>query len=113
MCVCVPFRDPAPKTRRSMAWLGTHELQEGSLKYVGIKNFVIHREYQRWGDGYKHDIALVRLRTKVSFSEGFRPVQLASKTDSFGPSSECFITGWGNVNKGGAFTERHTERPEC
>lgn len=93
-------RDPVPSAYESMAFLGAHDLQEAAAYYRGIKYFIIHPKYQRWNGGYKHDIALARLKNKVSFSAVVKQVNLPSSTDTFGPSSECFITGWGNMDKG-------------
>lgn len=93
-----------------MAWLGTHELEDESPKYVGIEYFIRHPGYQRWNGGYRSDIALVRLKKPVDFTEKIKPVKLASSSDTFGPSSECFITGWGNVSRGGTFKKLQIDR---
>lgn len=90
-------RNPPPTAKASMAWLGTHDLQDSSAMYLGIKYFVVNPKYERWNGGCKHDIALVRLKRKVNFMKGVQPVKLPSSSDTFGPSSECFITGWGNT----------------
>lgn len=105
--LCVSSRDPVPSASESMAFLGAHDLQEASAYYKGIKYFIIHPKYQRWNGGYKNDIALARLQTKVG--DMVKPVKLPSSTDTFGPSSECFITGWGNVDKGGMSKKLQTE----
>lgn len=107
LVLCVSSRNPVPSASKSMAFLGAHDLQEASAYYKGIEYFMIHPNYQRWNGGYKHDIALVRLKTKVG--NMVKPVKLPSSTDTFGPSSECFITGWGNVDKGGMSKKLQTE----
>lgn len=102
LCLC-PFRNPQPKASRSMVWIGSYNLQDASVRYLGIEFFIPHSRYNRWGSGFKSDIALVKLKKKVRFSREVGPVTLPSSTDTFGPSSECLITGWGNIRKGGTF----------
>lgn len=86
-----------------MVWLGSYNLVERSVRYLGIEFFIPHLNYGRWGSGFRNDIALVKLKKKVSFSGQVSPATLPSSTDTFGPSSECWITGWGNVQKDGTF----------
>lgn len=93
-----------------MVWLGTHDLQDKSAAYVGIKHFISHPGYRHWNDGYRHNIALVKLMKNVTFTEEVKPVTLPSSTDTFGPSSECFITGWGNVGRGGTSNKLQIDR---
>lgn len=89
-----------------MAWFGTHSLEDKSAAYVGISEFVRHRSYQRSNGGYRNDIALVRLKRKIQIPQEAKAVELPSSTDTFGPSSECFIMGWGNVDQGGTSIDR-------
>lgn len=106
----VSLRNPVPTAKRSMAWLGTHDLEDKSDAYLGITYFIRHPRYQRWNDGYRHDIALVRLKRKVDFNKNVQPVKLPGSTDTFGPTSECFITGWGNVDRGGTSEQLQIDR---
>ncbi|KAG7221973.1 hypothetical protein INR49_028256 [Caranx melampygus] len=89
--------DPSlqPDPSRSMAWVGTHSLQKESARYLGIVYVIPHRNYRAVGKGYLNDIALIKLKKKLRFSQSVRPVSLPSVDDTFGPSSECWITGWG------------------
>lgn len=102
------FRNPAPLSSRSVASLGTYDLQRESARYMAIQYFITHPEYRGWNGGYRHDVALVRLKKKVVFSELVQPVKLPSSNDTFGPSSECFITGWGFAQEGG--TSKHCKQ---
>ncbi|XP_018518341.1 tryptase-2 [Lates calcarifer] len=88
-----------PNYRRSMVWVGSHKLQKGSARYMAIYSAVLHPQYQAVGNGYVNDIALIKLTKKLTFSDDVRPVSLPSVDDTFGSSSECWITGWGNVEK--------------
>ncbi|XP_068606455.1 tryptase-2-like [Brachionichthys hirsutus] len=88
------------KVARSMAWVGTSDLQKASVRYMGILYVVSHPHYKAQGGGYVNDIALVRLKKKLRFSERVGPVGLPSGSDAFGSSSECWITGWGDIGTG-------------
>lgn len=106
LCLCVFFRDPRPTERRSMAWFRTHNLEDDSEAYVGIAEFKPHSGYQRLSGVYRDDIALVKLKRKIVIPREAQTVELASSTDTFDPSSECFILGWGNVGPGGTSNNR-------
>lgn len=90
-----------PDWIRSMAWVGTHSLQKGSARYRGIVFAILHPNYRAVGNGYINDIALIKLDKKLAFTQSVGPVNLPSVDDTFGPSSECWITGWGNTGNGG------------
>uniref|UniRef100_A0A3B4ZRA5 Peptidase S1 domain-containing protein n=1 Tax=Stegastes partitus TaxID=144197 RepID=A0A3B4ZRA5_9TELE len=89
-----------PSLRRSMVWVGTLALQKGSARYMGIDTVVTHPYYRALGNGYVNDIALVKLKKRVTFSKTVAPVKLPSVDDTFDSSSECWITGWGEVKTG-------------
>uniref|UniRef100_A0A3B4VNK3 Tryptase-2-like n=1 Tax=Seriola dumerili TaxID=41447 RepID=A0A3B4VNK3_SERDU len=93
-------RSDKPNLARSMAWVGTHSLQKGSARYLGIYAIIPEPKYRAVGNGFVNDIALVKLKKKLTFSDSIRPVTLPSVDDTFGPSSECWITGWGNIGTG-------------
>lgn len=97
------LRQLEPNAGRSMAWVGSYSLQKASVRYMGIYQAITHPEYQAVGGGYRNDIALVKLKKKLQFSATVAPVKLPSSTDTFGPSSECWITGWGYVGTTGTF----------
>ncbi|XP_026181590.1 tryptase-like [Mastacembelus armatus] len=86
-----------PNYRRSMAWVGSHSLQKASARYMGIYPAIRHPRYQSLGGRYINDIALVKLKKNIQFSNHVRPVSLPSVDDSFDSSSECWITGWGYI----------------
>uniref|UniRef100_A0A3B4H8Z9 Tryptase-2-like n=1 Tax=Pundamilia nyererei TaxID=303518 RepID=A0A3B4H8Z9_9CICH len=70
-------------------------LQKAAHRYMGIANIV---PYQHLGNSnYENDIALIKLRKPITFSKDVAPVALPDKDDTFGPSSECWMTGWGEV----------------
>lgn len=92
--------DPSdrPLENFSFARLGTHALKGPSEVYCGISHFIPHPKYN--ADEYQNDIALLKLDKKVSFSLLVSPVALPAGEDSFSPSSECWVTGWGNIDEG-------------
>ncbi|XP_041634175.1 tryptase-2-like [Cheilinus undulatus] len=90
-------KDPRPDVTRSMAWVGSHDLQKASARYMGIEFDMPHPGYRAVGNGYINDLSLVKLKKTITFSQLVKPIRLPRATDSFDSSSECWITGWGNV----------------
>ncbi|KAE8283558.1 Tryptase alpha/beta-1 [Larimichthys crocea] len=86
-----------PNWRRSFVSVGSHSLTKASARYMGIDTVMTHREYQAQSGGYVNDIALVKLKKKLTFSPDVASVTLPSIDDTFGSSSECWIAGWGNI----------------
>ncbi|XP_026214578.1 tryptase-2-like isoform X2 [Anabas testudineus] len=87
-----------PNLRRSMVWAGSHELQKGFHQYMGIRTVVMHSQYGKQGNRYINDIALVKLTKPLKLSDNIKALKLPSNSDNFSPSSECWITGWGNTD---------------
>ncbi|XP_041719777.1 tryptase delta isoform X2 [Coregonus clupeaformis] len=93
---CVdPNDNPIPD--RSYVRLGIHSLNEPSVFRRTISRIVSHPQYKKQRSELLHDIALVKLSIKVSFSSLVEPMSLPKPSDAFGPKSECWIAGWGNV----------------
>ncbi|CAJ1075628.1 tryptase-2-like [Xyrichtys novacula] len=90
-------RDPKPDPLRSSAWLGSHDLQKASVRYMAIVFYMLHPQYQAVSNGYVNDLALVKLKKKAELSRLVAPVSLPGPGDTFDSSSECWITGWGNI----------------
>ncbi|TDH03465.1 hypothetical protein EPR50_G00163800 [Perca flavescens] len=88
-------RHPAPVWRRSFAYVNSLNLQKDQARFIEIVTAVDHPEYR--AKEYGHDITLIKLKKKVDFTKMAGKVNLPSADDNFGPSSECWITGWGNV----------------
>nr|XP_020463957.1 tryptase-2-like [Monopterus albus] len=91
---------PPPSEHRSMVWVGSHSLQRKSEKYMNIGSCILGPGYYRHSSYYVNDIALVKLRKKIKFKENVQAVNLPTTEDTFGPSSECWIIGWGHVENG-------------
>ncbi|XP_031681817.1 tryptase [Oncorhynchus kisutch] len=93
---CVdPNDNPIPD--RSFIRLGTHSLNEPSVFYRSISRIVSHPQYQKQCLALLHDIALVKMSKKVSFSSLVKPMSLPKPSDTFDSRSKCFVAGWGDV----------------
>uniref|UniRef100_A0A8C7VP37 Peptidase S1 domain-containing protein n=1 Tax=Oncorhynchus mykiss TaxID=8022 RepID=A0A8C7VP37_ONCMY len=102
---CVdPNDNPIPD--RFSIRLGTHSLNELSVFYRSISRIVSHPQYQRFD--LLHDIALVKMREKVSFSTLVKNISLPNPSDNFGPGSKCFVAGWCNVGNYGKLSGNWT-----
>ncbi|XP_020341777.2 tryptase-2 isoform X1 [Oncorhynchus kisutch] len=84
-----PIRD------NSFIRLGTNSLNEPSVFYRTISRIVSHPQYQRLAQ--LHNIALVKMSEKVSFSSLVKPMPLPKPSDAFRPRLKCFVAGWGEV----------------
>ncbi|XP_074511107.1 tryptase-2-like [Sebastes fasciatus] len=85
-------REPAPLWRRSFVAVGLDKLQKAGSRYMEISTVMSNPDYNRVT--YINDIALVKLKKTVRFEKNVAPVSL-DRADTFGPSSECWIVGWG------------------
>lgn len=95
MCVCLGSN---PDPHRSFVVVGAHELHKKAEQYMAITHFLPHTGYRDLGNGhYINDIALIRLKKSIDYKKEVEKVSLPTIDDTFGPSSECWITGWGDV----------------
>jgi len=67
--------------------------QEHSQYFPKIST-VIHEKYSH-RDGYDSDIALIKLRTPLTFNDYVQPVCLPSTPIPVG--TNCVVTGWGDT----------------
>ncbi|XP_071397026.1 tryptase-2-like [Centroberyx affinis] len=81
---------------KSMAWLGSNALR-GFSRFRRLGNIITHNDFQ--SNGNLNNIALVKMTKKVVFTPVIAPVNLITTQDSFDSTSECWITGWGDVGK--------------
>uniref|UniRef100_A0A3P8TV92 Peptidase S1 domain-containing protein n=1 Tax=Amphiprion percula TaxID=161767 RepID=A0A3P8TV92_AMPPE len=86
-----------PDFRQSMVWIGTHALQKTSVRYMAIDAVILHPHFHSLSNGFANDIALIKLKKTVMFSQRVAPVLLASPDDVLGSSSDCWIIGWGQI----------------
>ncbi len=71
-----------------------------SSQKLHVEKIKVHEDYQ-YGFGYKHDIALLKLKPSAILGENVGLVNLPDKNVALVPGKECFITGWGAISSGG------------
>uniref|UniRef100_A0AAZ3QQ84 trypsin n=1 Tax=Oncorhynchus tshawytscha TaxID=74940 RepID=A0AAZ3QQ84_ONCTS len=99
---CVdPNDNPIPDN--SFIRLGTHSLNEPSVFYRTISRIVSHPQYQKQRLAVLHDIALVKMSEKVSYSSLVKPMSLPKPSATFDSRSKCFVAGWGDVGNNGEY----------
>lgn len=64
-----------------------------------VELIITHPDYNK--ETFNYDIALMKLSAPVTFTEYIRPICLSSSTSSFHNATDCWASGWGNVNQGG------------
>ncbi|KAM6965973.1 tryptase-2-like [Tautogolabrus adspersus] len=94
--------EPKPNYHRCQAWVGAQDLDKGGARYMFIESHMSHPRYKVIGSGFVNDLAMVKLKKEIKFSSSklVAPVKLPSPDDTFDSTSECWITGWGNVGNG-------------
>ncbi|XP_051771647.1 tryptase-like [Ctenopharyngodon idella] len=63
-----------------------------------VKLIIKHPSYNRHTSN--NDIALLKLRSPVTFTDYIRPVCLAADGSVFNNGTDSWITGWGNIDEG-------------
>uniref|UniRef100_A0A8C0WW90 Peptidase S1 domain-containing protein n=1 Tax=Castor canadensis TaxID=51338 RepID=A0A8C0WW90_CASCN len=82
--------------------LGAWQLENPGpgAKQVGVAWVLPHPTYS-WKEAASADIALVRLKTPILFSERILPICLPDSSVRLPPNTECWIAGWGSIHDGG------------
>ncbi|XP_039991608.1 tryptase [Xiphias gladius] len=62
-----------------------------------VSQIIVHPDYNN--TYLNNDIALMKLRSPVAFTDYIRPVCLASSASQFYNSTPCWATGWGRLGK--------------
>ncbi|KAL0993625.1 hypothetical protein UPYG_G00110730 [Umbra pygmaea] len=89
---------------QSYVLLGLHSLQEieeledPDVVVRSMSKIVVHPDYDT--NNMFNDIALVKLNHSACLSHLILPVKLPGPQDIFGHESECWVTGWGNIDMG-------------
>ncbi|XP_043927886.1 transmembrane protease serine 2 [Protopterus annectens] len=68
-----------------------------------VQKIIIHKDYNSASKDY--DVALMKLRTPLQFTDSIKPVCLPNAEQVFASSQSCWISGWGSTFSGGAGTE--------
>ncbi|CAK7293589.1 Serine protease 44 [Vulpes lagopus] len=80
--------------------LGDNLLQPHSetALVVPVEDILCHRFFD--DKTLRHDIALVFLASSVNYSSSIRPVSLPRRVLQVEARTECWVTGWGHLEKG-------------
>ena len=73
----------------------------GSEQDFGIKKIYFHHEYNSVTN-YNYDVALIHLDRPAILMNGVGLVCLPDDNIEFSPGADCWITGWGTLQPGGA-----------
>ncbi|KFO23866.1 brain-specific serine protease 4 isoform X4 [Fukomys damarensis] len=81
--------------------LGAWQLQNPGPRsqQVGIAWVLPHPGYS-WKEAARADIALVRLKHTIQFSERVLPICLPDFSVQLPPNTSCWIAGWGSISDG-------------
>ncbi|KAM7011975.1 granzyme E-like [Tautogolabrus adspersus] len=75
-------------------WLGFHNYSNRKMS-IRVEKAFPHEDYS--ATGYRNDIMLLKLSSKIDFSKDVSAIALAGKDDGFLPES-CSVSGWGWTN---------------
>ena len=78
--------------------LGTHEGYEQKMQ---IEKIITHERYDT--STYDYDIAMIKLRNAITYTERVKPICLPSSDMDFAAGSECYVTGWGALQESGSY----------
>ena len=78
---------------------GDHDLngQEGYEQNIPIEKIIKHPDYAWLSSDY--DLALIKLRSPLTYNMRVRPVCLPKR--DFPSGTKCYVTGWGQTKEGG------------
>ncbi|XP_074649311.1 plasma kallikrein-like [Tubulanus polymorphus] len=78
------------------AVLGNHDTRNTSgpmTQMIAVENVTIHPEFGLGGNDYNNDIAIVKLKSPVTFTDYVSPICVSWKKPI--PRQSCVIAGWG------------------
>ncbi|XP_051948416.1 coagulation factor XI-like [Xyrauchen texanus] len=79
--------------------VGLTKLSEDEVKYE-VEKVIMHPGYD--GSTLENDIALLKLKTPITFTDRIAPVCLTGRAIEVGfLGQKCSVTGWGKLNTGG------------
>ncbi|KAB0793865.1 hypothetical protein PPYR_13485 [Photinus pyralis] len=76
---------------------GSNKLNSGGVTYE-IESIRAHTGYDSWR--FTNDIALLKLKTPISFTDKVKAVDL--ETEYLGAEVDCILSGWGRLNYPGS-----------
>ncbi|XP_073332985.1 mast cell protease 2-like [Pagrus major] len=82
------------KAKSYIAWLGADNIQNrNDMQRVSVEEAFPHKDYSP-APNLKNDIMLLKLSSKVKFTENVKSIVLADQGDGPLPNS-CLVSGWG------------------
>jgi len=74
---------------------------DGNEQLVGVEKIFVHEDYAQVGPPYTlyGDIALVKLSSKLTFTDYVKPVELAPQ--DYAAETDILVSGWGATSEGG------------
>jgi len=83
--------------------VGSHSLSQTDVyeERYEVAQVLVHPGYKR-GDAMIHDIALLKLKTKITFTDGVQPVCLPEATQTWDEDVMFLVSGWGGLQEGKA-----------
>uniref|UniRef100_A0A8D2J1V4 Peptidase S1 domain-containing protein n=1 Tax=Varanus komodoensis TaxID=61221 RepID=A0A8D2J1V4_VARKO len=81
--------------------LGAYKLADPSPNMIisDVEEIISHPDYAGY-DGSMGDIALMKLKSPVNFTDYILPICLPDASVNFFPGERCWITGWGQILQG-------------
>merc|ERR1712227_885075 len=93
---------------------GMHDMRQryGTPVRYQIERVYRHESYGRGSGGTPNDIAMLKLKSPISFNSHTKAIAI-DKTGAFTGSSDCVISGWGNMIAGGHVCLRNGQTGAC
>lgn len=81
--------------------LGDHhsEIPEDTEVEVFIEDWHIHEKFRK-GHSMNNDIALIKLKSPVKFTDYIQPICLPTEETEYTAGKNCSISGWGSIQYG-------------
>ena len=91
-------------------YTGEHDLNgdEGYEQRPEIEKIINHPKYSAHNN-HDYDVALIKLKSPISYNSRVRPVCLPKF--EFGEGTSCYISGWGHTQEGGDVPQVGLHRP--
>ena len=78
--------------------VGEHVIHDGEHgQSFDVEKIIVHSMYDKEDDGDPHDIALVKLKSPLVYSEFVKPICLPKRDHDFDHNKKCYATGWGDT----------------
>ncbi|XP_060889408.1 granzyme E-like [Labrus mixtus] len=83
--------------RSHTVWLGFNKYSNRNMS-IPVEKSIPRKDFN--ATDCRNDMMLLKLSSKVNFSQDVRPIALAGEDDDFLPKS-CSVSGWGSTNSNG------------